>query len=234
MMNDDPPKTPKEFAVAVRQILGLLPTAKNKLGAAMLETHYGGSQVSVTRLTLDKPEIIDENAVCVSELITNINSAGMTFMPLGSSSDVPSLISRDIPFELVNSFINSFNIATDLDNSSLDFDRNNLIKYLAKKASKGELFNWNVVLVSIGKNEDDNIISLPGNLKIRAVNRARMKTSPVNGAYNIKAVSSKSDRVIDLAPNAKNEYDGRTSPLLLLYFISRNSKPQKDNEKSSR
>jgi hypothetical protein len=147
---------------------------------------------------------------------------------------MPSSIAFDVPSELVNSFINDFHIATDTDNSSLEFDKNNLIKYLSKKTDKGELLKWNIAVISVGKNEDNNIISLPDNIKIRAVNRARMKTSPVNGAYNIKAISSKTDRVIDLAAGAKNEYDGRNTPLLLLYFISRNSKPLKDIEKSSR
>lgn len=234
MINEDPPKTPKEFAVAVRQILGLLPTSKNKLGAALLEIHYGGSQVSVTRLPLDKPKIIDANAACVSELITKITSSGKKFTPVASGADMPSSIASDVPSELVNSFIFDFHIATDIDNSSLEFDKNNLLKYLSKKTDKGELLKWNIAVISVGENEDNNIISLPDNIKIRAVNRARMKTSPVNGAYNIKAISSKADRVLDLAANAKNEYDGRNTPLLLLYFISRNSKPLKDNEKSSR
>jgi hypothetical protein len=147
---------------------------------------------------------------------------------------IPSLIAKDVPFELVNSFINDFHIAKDTDNSSLEFDKNNLIKYLSKKTSKGELLKWNIAVISVGKNDDNNIISLTKNIKIRAVNRSRMKTSPVNGAYNIKSISSKTDRIIDLASSAKNEYDGRTKPLLLLYFISRNSKPVKDNEKSPR
>jgi hypothetical protein len=234
MINEDPPKTPKEFAVSVRQILGLLPTAKNKLGAAMLETHYGGSQVSVTRLTLDKPEIIDANTSCVSDLITKITLSGKQFSPVASASDMPSSIATDVPSELVNSFINDFRLATDTDNSSLEFDKNNLMKYLLKMTGEGALLKWNIALISIGNNEDNTIISLPGNIKIRAVNRSRMKTSPVNGAYNIKAITSKTDRVIDLPQGAKNEYDGRTSPLLLLYFISRNSKPMIDSEKSSR
>ena len=234
MVNEDPPKTPKEFAIAVRQILGLLPTAKNKLGAAMLETHYGGSQVSVTRLTLDKPEIIDANTACVSDLITKVNSSGQTFSPVTSSSDIPSTIAINVPFAFVNAFIKDFHIAIDTDNSSLEFDKNNLLTYLSKKTDIGELLRWNVAVISVGKNEDNNIISLPGNVKIRAVNRARMKTSPVNGAYNIKAITSKTDRTLDLPTGAKNEYDGRTSPLLLLYFVSRNSKPLKDNEKSPR
>jgi hypothetical protein len=234
MVNEDPPKTPKEFAIAVRQILGLLPTAKNKLGAAVLETHYGGSQVSVTRLTLEKPEIIDANTRCVSDLIAKINAGNKPFAPVTSGSDIPSSIAADVPFAYINSFIIDFHIANDTDNTSLEFDKNNLIKYLAKKTGKGELLKWNVAIISVGKNEDNNIISLPGNINLRAVNRARMKTSPVNGSYNIKAVTSKTDRVIDLPKGAKNEYDGRTSPLLLLYFISRNSKPMQDNEKSSR
>jgi len=234
MVNEDPPKTPKEFAVAVRQILGLLPTSKNKLGAAMLETHYGGSQVSVTRLTLEMPKLIDSNTTCLSDLIKEINSSGNTFLPVTSNSDLPSLIATNVSFSFVNSFINSFHIAVDTDNTSLEFDKTNLLKYLSKKTLKGELLNWNIAIISIGKNEDNNIITLPGNLKVRAVNRARLKTSPVNGAYNIKAITSKTDRMIDLAVGAKNEYDGRTSPLLLLYFVSKNSKPLRDNEKSSR
>jgi hypothetical protein len=234
MIQEEPPKTPKEFAVAVQQILGLLPTAKNKLGAAMLQTHYGGSQVSVTRLTLDKPKIIDANAACVSELIKKINSNGIIFSPVSSSSDIPSLIANDVPFTFVKSFIDGFHIATDTDNTSLEFDKNNLLKYLSKKTDKNELLKWNIAVISVGENKDNNIIYLPGDIKVRAVNRARMKTSPVNGAYNIKAVSSKTDRLIDLPPGAKNEYDGRKSPLLLIYFISRNSEPMLSNEKSSR
>jgi hypothetical protein len=234
MINEDPPKTPKEFAVAVRQILGLLPTAKNKLGAATLENHFGGSQVSVTRLTLDKPKTIDQNAVCTFELIENIISSGKKFSPVTSGSDIPSSIATDVPFSFVNSFINDFHIATDTDNSSLEFDKNNLIKFLEKKIIKGELLNWNIAIISIEKNEDNNIINLPGDLKVRAVNRARMKTSPINGAYNIKALTNKAARSIDLVKGVRNEYEGRINPLLLLYYISRNSKPLQDREKSSR
>lgn len=234
MINEDPPKTPKEFAIAVRQILGLLPTAKNKLGAAVLENHYGGSQVSVTRLTIDKPEIIDANFKSISDFISNIILSGKIFIPVTKKTDLPSQIVKEVSFDLVNKFISDFQIALDTDNSPLEFDKNNLLKYLSKKTQKGEFLNWNVAIISVGKNEDDNIISLPGNINIRAVNRARMKTSPVNGAYNIKAISSKTDRKLDLVTTAKNEYDGRSTPLILIYIVSRNSKPMLDFEKSSR
>ena len=71
-------------------------------------------------------------------------------------------------------------------------------------------------------------------MKIRAINRSRLKLSEYYDSFNIKAVSSKTDRVIDLPPKAKNEYDGRTNPILLLYFISRNSVPMSGDPEGTR
>ena len=233
MINDDPPKTPKEFAVAVKQILGLLPTSKNKIGAAELKPNFSGSQVSVTRLTLEKPDIIDINTKAVIDLISNLTNNGKHFTPMSQKSDLPSLLTTRVSYKEIIPFLHNFHIATDVDNSSLEFDKNKLLEYINKKIKQNKLLNWNVGIISIAKNEDNNIISLVGDIKVRAVNRSRMKTSPVNGTYNIKAISSKADRTLDLAPLAKNEYDGRTSPILLLYFVSRNSKPMYDNEEKS-
>jgi len=226
-------KTPKEFAVAVRQILGLLPTAKNKLGAAKLENYYGGRQVSVTRLVLEKPEIIDANNAVTNELIENIHKNGYNFIAK-SGIDYPSLLAEDIPYDIILNFLNSFIIATDTDGSSLEFDKNDLQKYVNIRLEKRELTTWNVAIISVRPNNDNNLIELPCDIKVRAINRARFKTSPVNGAYNIKALSGETDRKIDLEEEARDEYDGRKNPLLLLYVISRNSKPQQDREKSSR
>jgi hypothetical protein len=231
MVEDE--KTPKEFAVGVRQVLGLLPTSRNRLGAAILENHYGGSQVSVTRLTLDYPKIIDSNVIAAKNLIQNICDMKIIFEKKGKS-DLPSILAKCIPSDTVLDFLNKFHIAVDSDGTSLEFDKENLIKYINKRIAKNELLNWNVAVISIGQNSDNTIISLPCDLRIRAINRARLKTSAINGAYNIKAVSSKSDRKIDLSDNAVNEYDGRKQPLLLLYFISRNSKPQIEKSEPSR
>lgn len=226
-------KTPKEFAVGVRQILGLLPTSRNRLGAAILENHYGGSQVSVTRLTLDQPEIIDVNINATKSLVHNICDLNINFEKKGKS-DLPSLLAKGVPFETVLEYLNKFHIAIDSDGTSLEFDKGNLLKYINKRIAKNELLKWNIAVISVGQNADNTIISLPCNLSVRAINRARLKTSAINGAYNIKAVSSKSDRKIDLCDNAVNEYDGRKQPLLLLYFISRNSKPHIDKSEPSR
>jgi hypothetical protein len=226
-------KTPKDFAIGVRQILGLLPTAKNKLGAAVYENYYGGSQVSVTRLTLEKPEIIDHNINAARKLIKNICDSNSVFKPKGNI-DPPSLLAIDIQSEIVIKFLADFQIALDTVGSSLEFNKDNLLKYINKRILEGDLKKWNVAIISVGHNQDNNIISLPCEIKIRTVNRARIKTSSINGAYNIKAVSSKSDRKIDLTETAVNEYDGRNQPLLLLYFISRNSKSLIEKKDPSR
>ena len=230
MIEDD--KTPKEFAIGVTQILGLLPTAKNRLGAAELQSNYGGSQVTIKKLTLDNVVIIDQNLNYTFSLISDLFA--LTSKPSKSSKNKHStILFQNVPIKPIKQYINNFQIAKDTDGSYLEFNREDLIRYITKKEET--LFStWNVAIVSIGIDDDADTIELNHEYKIKPVNRARLKTSPINGAYNIKAVSSKSDRKIDLAPDAINEYDNRKNPLLLIYFIDKNSKPMKDDEKSHR
>ena len=230
MIEDD--KTPKEFAIGVTQILGLLPTAKNRLGAAELQSNYGGSQVTIKKLTLDNVTIIDQNLNFTSALILDLFA--LTPKPSKSSKNKHStILFQNVPIKPIKHYINNFQIAKDTDGSYLEFNREDLIRYIAKK--EDTLFStWNVAIVSISTDEDADTIELNHEYKIKPVNRARLKTSPINGAYNIKAVSSKSDRKIDLSADAINEYDNRKNPLLLVYFIDKNSKPMKDDEKSHR
>jgi hypothetical protein len=230
MIEDD--KTPKEFAIGVTQILGLLPTAKNRLGAAELQSNYGGSQVTVKKLTLDKVAIIDHNLSHTTNLITELFSIIPKPIKAGKNKN-STLLFENISIGLVKPYINNFQIAKNTDGTYLEFNREDLIRYITKK--EDTLFSkWNVAIVSISTDDDVDTIKLNGEYKIKPVNRARLKTSPINGAYNIKAVSSKTDRRIDLTPDAKNEYENRKNPLLLIYYIDKHSKPMKDDEKSHR
>ena len=234
MLDADPPKTPKEFAIAVRHILGLLPTARNKLGAAQLQSNYSGSQVSVTRLMLGKPTLLDENMTFTVDFINKLISNATTFQKVKSSTDLSSLITFNASYKIVIDFLHNFHIALEDDQdpkSILGFDKLNLLNYLKKKTENNNLLFWNVSIIST---ESENIINLPSGIQIGAVNRSRLKLSPINGAYNIKALNSRSDRQIDLPPDAKNEYDKRELPLLLLYFVSRNSIPMLDKERTCR
>jgi hypothetical protein len=225
-------KTPKEFAISVKQILGLLPTAKNRLGAARLEGNYGGKQFSVTRIPLEHPNTIDDNTTYTKDLIASIHDYGPGFTKKDPKQEMSTLIAWDVPFKMTFTYLSKFNIAVKKDGTSLEFDKEDMLKYIKKNASTFQ--RWNVAVVSIGPNEDNRIINLYADLKIRAVNRARLKIGPENGSYNIKAISDKRDRSIDLSTDATDEYDGRVNPLLLIYFISRNSKPLHNTEKTSR
>jgi len=231
MVESDPPKTPKEYAVGVRQVLGLLPTAKNKLGAAVLQNYYGGSQVSVTRLMLEKPDTIDHNTRATERLILAIANSMSPFYPT-SNKQYPSLLAKNVQHHAVVEYLESFEIATDIDGSPLEFDKNNLLNYIRKKQAKESLLSWNVAVISLGAGYAK--VSLPQGKQITPVNRARTKLDPVNGAYNIKAVSSKADRQIDLLSTVANEYVGRENPLLLIYYVDRNSSPKGKNEKGYR
>ena len=234
MLDADPPKTPKEFAIAVRHIYGLLPTARNKLGAAQLQSNYSGSQVSVTRLILGKPFLLDKNMTFTVDFINKLISNETKFEKVKSSTNLSSLITFNVPYTTVIDFLHNYHIALEDDQksqSTLGVNKLNLLNYLKKKTENNNLLSWNVAIISI---ESENIINLPGGIQVGAVNRSRLKTSPVNDAYNIKALTSRSDRQIDLPPDAKNEYDRRQLPLLLLYFVSRNSFPMSDQEKTCR
>jgi hypothetical protein len=231
MIEDD--KRPREFSIGVRQILGMLPVSKNKLGAASLENTYAGSQVSVTRLTLEKPNLIDDNIESTKCLLDEIEKSGLKYSNVNKINP-PTKLVTGVSIDLIIRYLNKFHIAKDTDGTSLEFNKDNLINYINQRLAKGNLKLWNVGIVSIGLNNNNETVTLSKEVTIRCINRARLKTSPVNGAYNIKAVSSKSDRIMDLNQNAKNEYDNRKNPLLLIYCISKNSIPNNDDEKSSR
>jgi hypothetical protein len=228
----DDGKTPREFAIGVRQILGLLPVAKNRMGAAVLQNVYGGNQVSVTRLTLDIPKLIDNNIEQTKKLLKKVEDLGIKYEII-NNIDYPTRLAKSVPNDVALDFLVQFHIAIDKDGSYLEFNKMDLIKYINNCIKKGIIKSWNIGIVSVGPNNDDEIMELSKSVKVRCINRARLKTSAVNGAYNIKAVSSKSDRLMDLDKGAKNEYDNRNEPLLLIYCISKKSKPQQ-NDSSTR
>jgi hypothetical protein len=226
-------KTPKEFAIGVTQILGLLPTAKNRLGAAELQNSYAGSQVTVKKLTLDNVSIIDGNINATLKLIKVLFS--LNHQPVKESKFKNStVLFRGVPLEPIKKYLKEFQIAKDSDESFLEFSNETLLKFIERNETNRQFLNWNVAVISVGTDEDNETITIHENYRIKPVNRARLKTSPVNGTYNIKAVSSKTDRKIDLPIDSVNEYDNRIDPLLLIYFINKDSKPMQEDEKSHR
>ena len=134
-----------------------------------------------------------------------------------------SLLAKEVKIDFLKEFIKDFALSEDEKGGTLEsFNKQDLINYL----EKARIENFNVAIISLEKRDSQDIIQLPNNLEIIPVNRARLGISPVNGSYNIKGISDKLDRRVDLSVSAKNEYDGRTTPLLLLYFIDKDSKPK--------
>jgi hypothetical protein len=226
MISED--KRPNEFAIGVKQILGLLPTAQNRLGSAVLIDNYGGSQVSVTRLALEKTIEIDNNIKNTFSFLTNISN---NYKAIRKNEDfkVTSLIYNKIKSNSILEFLKDYIIANNEDGSSLDFNKENLIKYIVEQNKTNNLLEWNLGVISLNTNEIEDIITLPNKTIIKPVSRARLKTEPVNGAYNIKGISDKMDRRIDLPNDSVDEYDNRKYPLLLIYFIDKDSKPRQEN-----
>jgi hypothetical protein len=217
-------KTPLEFAPEVRHILGLLPTAKNKLGAAELDRSFGKKQLSVTRLLLDHPSKIDHNTEYTASLIQGILESGRSFNTV-SESKYSSRLAVDVSSSIIKKYLNKFVLAKSTDDEYLGFDKDQLLKYINDMGLKGKLKNWNVAIISLSEESDCKSISIHSDINIIPVNRARLKLEPINGAYNIQGLSSKSDRRLDLPKIATDEYNLRKNALMLIYYIDGNSAP---------
>jgi len=206
-------KTPEDFFIGVRQIIGMLPTGRDKMGKAVYKENLRGSQLSVKKLQLEHPEIIETNFSYLQDLINKFQE----FDERGKK-DYPSLLARNVSSDLVNDFLKRFMPAKSKSGKYIDYDKENLLAHLDNE----DYPSWNVALIS-GR---DRPIHFEKKVTIRAVNRARMKNEPDNGSYNIKSLAGSSDRKIDLHSTAKNEYDGREKPLLLLFVVDKNSVPR--------
>ena len=105
MISED--KRPNEFAIGVKQILGLLPTAQNRLGSAILIDNYGGSQVSVTRLALEKTIEIDNNIKNTFSFLSDISN---NYKAKRKNEDfkITSLIYKKIKSNLILEFIKDY------------------------------------------------------------------------------------------------------------------------------
>lgn len=209
--------TPNEFAIGVKHILGLLPTAKNKLGASIFEESLGAKQISMTKLPLEYPEKIDANYKVFEKFL----SYNVDKFRKYNDSQTPTILGEDIALNDILTFIESFEYPIGKNKQYLDIDKDKLSDYINR--NRESLSSWNVAIPSLSENPDNLVINV-GNFKIKAVHRSRMNNFSDNGNYNIKGLSDKKDRKIDLNKDAKDEFDGREKPLLLIYLISKNSK----------
>lgn len=224
--------TPEQFAVRIRKIPGLAVTARSKMrNAVIAKIGYQGVHLQTIKFPRKDRDWLEANWKAASQLL--------------ESTDQHELIRgnhifRGVDVEAIKKFLLAYNV----EESNRTMIASLLIKYICEvEEHDSSLAVWNVVVVS--KSDGPSSLLPLGPLEsVRCVRRSPLKDS--GNIASIKALMSRADLLADVETLPDNvasmKWDAikkerrahRQPPLLLLYPIDRNSKPEDVRSKRTR
>lgn len=224
MANQDPPKTPMDFAVRIRTHPSLSVTSRNKMLDAMRQNYNYANIHKQTYKFFNNSEWLKQNWVAGEDLVESALAMGKEF-----HRERHGFYCREVPVNLLKAFFENYQIHRD----HIDLDRESLLGYIDRKIAQGEqkIQMWSVVIVSNSRDSavEDNFRGI-GDLNL--VNRSRFQTLPEE-TIDIKALVSRNDYTLDMPGvgggnrSWNNVYSLRRSqadqPILLLYPINKDS-----------
>lgn len=178
----------------------------------------------------------DNNLLAVKELFSQLDG--------NRETGEKETIWYNIPAEKIINFLDKFII----DETHIDFDLPLAVEYITKLNAQGELTNWTIAIRGKGK-PDAKLGEVDWglkNIKINQINRSKDKSGKT-----LRNITSPDDEAIDLTPAEKEKMEklkagnhkvnkairqGRspTKGLILLYPISKYSKPSSETESSNK
>ena len=231
MANQDPPKTPMDFAVRIRTHPSLSVTSRNKMLDARFQNYNYSNIHKQTYKFLNNPEWLEQNWVAGEDLVEAALALGKEF-----HRERHGFYCREVPVNLLKIFLENYQVHPD----HIDLDRESLLGYIDRKVAQGErkIQTWSVVIVSNSRDSavEDNFRGI-GDLNL--VNRSRFQTLPEE-TIDIKALVSRNDYTLDMPGvgggnrSWNDVYNLRVThadqPILLLYPINKDSPaPQQRN-----
>ncbi|MFN7176243.1 MAG: Z1 domain-containing protein [Thermaurantiacus sp.] len=220
--------TPMDLAVRIRAIPGMAITAANKMRAARrCAVSYWGTHRQTFRFAHTDAEQLKRNWAAGSDLVSRIEALG-----LRDREVVDRKLWRDVPRSSVRRFLESYLVEP----TQADLLPSMLLPFV--DGVDPRLSRWNVGIVESGRGRDSDFpLGTIGS--VRMVNRARLKDT--NGIADIKALMSRRDVLFDCGDGvggngsweelkaARLDAVGQV-PLLLLYPIARDSRPERDSK----
>lgn len=220
--------TPMDLAVRIRAIPGMAITATNRMRAARrCAVSYWGTHRQTLRFAHADAGLLKGNWEAGSELVSRMEALG-----LRDHEAVDRKLWRDVPRSSVRKFLGSYVVEP----TQADLLPSMLLPFI--DGADPRLSRWNVGIVESGRGRDsDAPLGTIGS--VRTVNRARLKDT--NGIADIKALMSRRDVVLDCGDGvggngsweelkaARLEAVGQV-PLLLLYPIARDSRPERESK----
>ncbi|MGE2689082.1 Z1 domain-containing protein [Mycolicibacterium pulveris] len=229
--------TPEQFGVRIRTHPKLAITAAAKMQhARRAQVSYAGRRLQTILFNHKNKEWLSANIDAARTLLRSAEGAqrqakgGITII-------------RGVDSQYVISFLSAYNFHE----NSRDLDGELISRYILNRQDEGELQTFNIVVMGRSSESDylgEVDLGLPH--KVGCINRARLDVVGGQTYADIKALMSRNDRVIDLelpegeltdttsnarlvqlrnAPGGENGGYGDGSGLLLLYPVSKDSKP---------
>lgn len=236
--------TPEEFGVRIRTHPKLAITAAAKMQNARRATaSYSGRRVQTILFDHTEREWLTDNIEAGRALIAATD--GCLRRP-----ETPGLtVIRGVDVRHIVGFLAAYHFHE----NSRDLDGELISRYILARREDGELPFFNIAVMGRTSNSDYlGELDLGLGINTRCINRSRLDVVGGNTYADIKALMSRNDRIIDLeglppeetsaavAPARLAElrsipdYGGDGSGLLLVYPISRDSKPVRDSVKKTR
>jgi hypothetical protein len=220
--------TPMDLAVRIRAMPGMAITATNKMRAARrCAVSYWGTHRQTFRFAHTDAGLLERNWAAGSELVSRIEALGLRDRDKGERK-----LWRNVPRSSVRRFLEAYSV----ESSQADLLPAMLVPFI--DGPDPRLSKWNVGIVESGRGRDsDAPLGTIGS--VRTVNRARLKDT--NGIADIKALMSRRDVVFDCGNGvggngsweelkaARLDAVGQV-PLLLLYPIARDSRPERESK----
>lgn len=220
--------TPMDLAVRIRAIPGMAITAANKMRAARrCAVSYWGTHRQTFRFAHTDAGLLERNWAAGNELVSRIEALGLRDRDAGERK-----LWRNVPRSSVRRFLEAYSV----ESSQADLLPAMLVPFI--DGPDPRLSSWNVGIVESGRGRDsDAPLGTIG--PVRTVNRARLNDT--NGIADIKALMSRRDVVFDCGDTvggngsweelkaARLDAVGQV-PLLLLYPIARDSRPERESK----
>ncbi|MBW3196769.1 Z1 domain-containing protein [Marinobacter nauticus] len=223
--------TPMDMAVRVRAIPGMAITTASKMKAAnRCAISYWGTHRQTFRFNHHDHAMLAKNWQVAADLVSQAENLGLR----DATGD--KMLWVDVPRTTVNRFFSSYLPHSD----HKDLSAKALSEFV-EGAGKA-LDKWNVAIIGSSRGKlSGEALGVIG--KVPTVNRAKLKSASGTHTADIKALMSRSDLVVDSGLKfeksmkwaelkIEREKQVGSKPLLLLYVIDKDSKPQSDGSKT--
>ncbi|TXD39291.1 hypothetical protein FRC98_02510 [Lujinxingia vulgaris] len=214
-------RSPRDFAVRVQTHPKLAVTSRLKMqNVKLASASYSDSHYQTFQFDHENLEWLQHNLQATRSVLQEAASVSQLEEKSGSRS-----LFRSVPYKIIYDFLEEYK------SLHQDFDNRLLLNYLEKEHAAGGLTHWNIGIIG-SRNRDT--IDLGLDRPVHLVNRSRFQSIK---PANIKALTTRADRIIDLDWEGElkglshetlcslrnNQYPD--SGLLLIYPIDKDSGP---------